>query len=99
MLVAQLCPTLCNPLDCSLPGSSVHGIFQTRILEGLPIPFSMDQTPISHTVVRFFTISATRESPNGDQEYYQISYSAQATCDKELLLLSSHSVVSDSIQL
>ena len=31
--VAQLCPTLCNPMDCSLPGSSVHGILQTRVLE------------------------------------------------------------------
>ena len=30
--------TLCNPMDCSLPGSSVHGIFQTRILEWLPFP-------------------------------------------------------------
>ena len=32
----QLCPTLCNPMDCSLPGSSVHGILQVRILGGLP---------------------------------------------------------------
>ena len=31
--VAQLCPTLCNPMDGSLPGSSVHGIFQARVLE------------------------------------------------------------------
>ena len=35
-LVAQSCPTLCNPMDCSLPGSSVHGILQARILERLP---------------------------------------------------------------
>ena len=33
LLVAQPCPTLCDPMDCSLPGSSVHGILQTRILE------------------------------------------------------------------
>ena len=33
----QLCPTLCDPMDCSPPGSSVHGILQTRILE-LPFP-------------------------------------------------------------
>ena len=32
-LVAQLCPTLCDPMDCSPPGSSVHGILQARILE------------------------------------------------------------------
>ena len=31
--VAQLCPTLCDPMDCSPPGSSVHGIFQARVLE------------------------------------------------------------------
>ena len=31
--VAQACPTLCGPMDCRLPGSSVHGIFQARILE------------------------------------------------------------------
>ena len=38
--VAQLCPTLCNPMDCSLPGSSVHGIFQARVLEWGAISFS-----------------------------------------------------------
>ena len=37
-IVAQLCPTLCNAMDCSLPGSSVHGIFQARRLDGLPFP-------------------------------------------------------------
>ena len=31
--VAQLCPTLCDPVDCSPPGSSIHGIFQARVLE------------------------------------------------------------------
>jgi hypothetical protein len=36
VLVAQMCPTLCSPTDYSLPGSSVHGILQARILEGLP---------------------------------------------------------------
>ena len=34
------CPTLCDPMDCSLPGSSVHGIFQARILEWVAIPLS-----------------------------------------------------------
>ena len=36
----QLCPTLCSPIDCSLPGSSVHGIFQARVLEWGAIVFS-----------------------------------------------------------
>ena len=38
--IAQSCPTLCDPMDCSLPGSSVHGIFQARILEWVAIFFS-----------------------------------------------------------
>ena len=36
--VAQSCPTLRDPMDCSLPGSSVHGIFQARVLEWVPLP-------------------------------------------------------------
>ena len=40
VLVAQLGPTLCDPMDFGLPGSSVHGIFQARILEWIAIPFS-----------------------------------------------------------
>ena len=52
-LVAKSCPALCNPIDCSLPGSSVHGIFQTSKLEKVAISFSRgslwprDQTHIS----------------------------------------------------
>ena len=50
----QLCPTLCDPMDCSPPGSSVHGILQARILEWVAIPFSRgssqarDQTCVSY---------------------------------------------------
>ena len=40
VLVPQSCPTLCDPVDCSPPGSSVHGIFQARVLEWIAIPFS-----------------------------------------------------------
>ena len=39
-LVVQSCPTLCDPVDYSLPGSSVHGILQARVLEWVAIPFS-----------------------------------------------------------
>ena len=39
-LVTQSCPTLCNPIDCSPPGSSIHGILQARILEWVVVPFS-----------------------------------------------------------
>ena len=38
--VAQLCPTLCDPMDYNLPGASTHGIFQARILEWVAISFS-----------------------------------------------------------
>ena len=40
--VAQSCPTLLDPMDCSLPGSSAHGIFQARVLEWSAIAFSGD---------------------------------------------------------
>ena len=40
MLAVQSCPTLCDPMDCSLPGSFVHGILQARILEWVAISFS-----------------------------------------------------------
>ena len=41
--VAQSCQTLSNPMDCSLPGSSIHGIFQARVLEWGAIAFSMSK--------------------------------------------------------
>ena len=40
VLVAQSCLILCDPMDCSVPGSSVHGMLQVRILEWVAIPFS-----------------------------------------------------------
>ena len=66
--VAQLSPTLCNPMDCSLPGSSVHGIFQARVLEWIAISCSRgssrpgDRTQVSRSAGRHFTIRATREA-------------------------------------
>ena len=39
-VVARLCPTLCDSMDCSLPGPSVHGVFQARILECVAICYS-----------------------------------------------------------
>ena len=62
------CPTLWDPMDCSPPGSSVHGTFQARILEWFVISFSRgssqprDQTWVSWTAGRFFTNWATREA-------------------------------------
>ena len=42
---AQPCPTLCDPRDCDLPGSSAHGVLQARILEGVALPFSRASSP------------------------------------------------------
>ena len=67
----QLCPTLCNPMDCSPPGSSVHGILQARILEWVALPSSRGSSPprdrtwvsyISRIGRRFFTPTATWEA-------------------------------------
>ena len=66
--VSQSCPTLCNPMDCSLSGSSVYGIFQARVLEWIAISFSRgssqprNQTRVSCIAGRRFTIWATREA-------------------------------------
>ena len=45
VLVAQPCPTLCDSMDCSLPGSSVHGLLQARILEWVSMPSSRASSP------------------------------------------------------
>ena len=64
--VTQSCPTLCDPVDCSPPGSSVHGILQARILEW--VPFSRgsskprDWTQVSCIAGRRFNLWATREA-------------------------------------
>ena len=64
--VTQSCPTLCDPMDCSLPGSSVHGIFQAIVLEWIAISFSKgssqsrDRTRVSRIVDRRFTVWAAK---------------------------------------
>ena len=66
-LLAQLCGTLCNFMDCSPPGSPVHGNLQTRMLEWVTMPPSRgssqprDQTQVSHIAGIVFTIWATRK--------------------------------------
>ena len=60
--VAQLCPILCDPMDCSLSGSSVHGIFQARVLEWVATAFSRgssrprNRTQVSRVAGRHFTV-------------------------------------------
>ena len=73
VLFTQSCPTLCDPMDCSPPDSSVYGILQAGILKWITIPFSRgsspprDQTQASCTAGRFFTIWATSEYYGHDQ--------------------------------
>ena len=69
-LILSVCPTLCNPMDCSPPGSSVLGILQARILEWVAISFSRgssrprDRTQVSCIRGRHFNLLATREESN-----------------------------------
>ena len=69
VLVTQSCLTLCDPMDCSPPGSSVHGVLKARILEWVASPFSRwsfqprDQTQVSLIAGGFFTNWATGEAP------------------------------------
>jgi len=67
VLIAQSCPTLCDPMDYSPPGSSVHRILQAKILERVATPFSRgssrprEWTRVSRIADRFFTIWPTRK--------------------------------------
>ena len=66
--VSQSCPILCDPMDCSLPGSPVHGILQARTLEWIAMLSSRgssqprDRTQVSHVAGGFFTDWATKYS-------------------------------------
>ena len=70
VLVAQSCPTLCDPVGYSLPGSSVHGVLQARILEWVAIPLSKgssrprDRTQVSCIVGRFRALGNSRAAGN-----------------------------------
>ena len=63
--VVQLCPTLCDPMDCSLPGSSINGIFQARILEWVDISFIQEIFP---------TQGLKPGLPNCRQTLYRLSH-------------------------
>ena len=77
--VAQLCLSLCDPMDCSLSGSSVYGIFQARVLEWGAISFSKgssrprNRTWFSCIAGRRFSIWATREALEWNMEVPFIS--------------------------
>ena len=86
--VAQSCPTLCDPMDCSLPGSSLHGILQARVLEWVAIAFSRgsswprDRTWVSRIPGRRFNLWATRESFGDILKFgYHCKTLLQMNCD------------------
>ena len=72
----QLCLTLCDPMDYSPPGSSVHGILQARLLEGLPCPFPGALDPgikLHWETGSTGTISAAWEALRLHREHFKIS--------------------------
>ena len=93
--VTQSCLILCDPMDCSLPGSSVHGIFQERVLEWVAISFSRgsswprDRTQVSCTAGRRFTVWATREAQSTLTMSANLESSAVATGLKKFCFHSS----------
>ena len=67
--VAQLCPTLCDPVDCSSPGSSVPGILQARILEWVAMPFS---SGFYNVTIKYENFYETILSRKPDRQSYWI---------------------------
>ena len=94
MLVTQSCPTLWDPMDYSLPGSSVHGIWQARILEWVAIPFSRGSswpsnwTQVFCIVDRFFTDWRSEERRVGKEcqtlFFWGSKISADGDCSHEI---------------
>ena len=81
VLVAQLCLTLWNPMDCSSPGSSVHGIFQARILEWVAISLSMGSSwPRDWTWVSCIAGRLYHLSHHGSPLMYKIPLNSSPGC-------------------
>ena len=69
--VAQSCPTLRNPMDCSLPGSSIHGIFQARVLESGAIAFSdFNKKVMFQLDILAFVMALKRQGGRIFQKFY-----------------------------
>ena len=90
VLVTQSCPTLCDPMDCSLTGSSVPGVLQARILDWVAMPFSTGsswprhQTQVSWIASRFFTME-----PPGFLFAFWINITRNKQTNKKIPHLSS----------
>ena len=96
VLVTQLFLTLCNPVDCSPPGFSVHGILQARILEWIAISSSRgsswprDEIRVSCTANGFFTTWTTREAPMQVKFILVTNFLKYSTCKVRYSWLSTN---------
>ena len=97
--VSQSCPTLCDPMDCHLPGSSVHGIFQARVLEWGAIAFSDNGILLSHKKERIWVSSNEVEEPRA----YYTEWS-KSEREQQMLYINAyisvqfkHSVISNTL--
>jgi len=85
--VAQLCPTLPDPMDCSLPGSSDHGIFQARVLEWVAIAFSGFQgKPFNITVIQVYAPTTNAEEAEVEWFYGDLQDLLELTPKKKDVL-------------
>ena len=87
--VAQSCLTLCDPMDCSLPGSSVHGIFQAIVLEWIAIFFSVVVQSLSHVQFPAIPWTAARQSSLS----FTISQSLHKLMSIESVMPSHHLIL------
>ena len=78
--VAQSRPTLRDPMDCSLPGSSAHGIFQARVLEWVAIAFSTRCTEVGRI------LRGPWRFPASDKHISSLSYSVKHSCGGDFVI-------------
>ena len=92
----QLCPTLCDPMDCTLPGSFVHGIFQARMLERAAISYSSGSSLSSHYIscalyigclAFFFFFLFTTAPPGNSMEFIILDFKIALESVTNFLLL------------
>ena len=95
--VAQSCPTLCDPMDCSLPGSSIHGIFQARVLEWVAFAFSASPTYITPIIFLLFRSFVLSFSATCLHMFFTFCLS-YIHCPYLKVILKSCSVMSDSLR-